>query len=332
MIHFLPIEPLWQRYSEQWLRWFQREFERLNVPYKTWMGQHVGDIQTGQFLDVFGTHVFKFTQLARLIEATQRGEGIKDGDTVFLMDVWFPGLEALAYIRDGAGIKFKIVGILHDGSYDQHDFLYQKGMQNWAQHLEESWFQLLDQIYVGTLFHKGYVLAARECDPEKIKVTGLPFFPEECQASRIGSLRPFKVIFPHRPAKEKGPEHFDKLLAYTNLVGIRRHETVPAWPKDLYYRNLSRSEVAVSYAWQEMFGISMLEACANGCLPLVPNRLAYAEIYPDVFKYGPEEESNLEPRILDLIARRAELEPLARNVATKFTGAIENMVKSALAV
>ena len=46
------------------------------------------------------------------------------------------GLEMLAYVRDGLGLKFKIVGILHAGTYDPHDFLTQKGMASWGRPLE----------------------------------------------------------------------------------------------------------------------------------------------------------------------------------------------------
>ncbi len=52
---------------------------------------------------------------------------------------------------------------------------------------------------------------------------------------------------------------------------------------DAYRQWLSRGAIVVSSAIQENFGISMVEAMAHGCLPLLPNRLAYPEILPEAF-------------------------------------------------
>ncbi len=46
---------------------------------------------------------------------------------------------------------------------------------------------------------------------------------------------------------------------------------------------LSKGAIVVSTAIQENFGISVIEAVAHGCLPLVPHRLSYPEIIPACF-------------------------------------------------
>jgi glycosyltransferase involved in cell wall biosynthesis len=54
----------------------------------------------------------------------------------------------------------------------------------------------------------------------------------------------------------------------------------------LTYRNLlAESHVVLSTALQEFQGLALLEAVACGCLPLVPDRLAYSEIFPAGFRY-----------------------------------------------
>ena len=53
--------------------------------------------------------------------------------------------------------------------------------------------------------------------------------------------------------------------------------------KHNYVDWLRKGYVAVSTAIQENFGIAMVEAMRNGCLPLLPHRLAYPEILPKEF-------------------------------------------------
>ena len=53
--------------------------------------------------------------------------------------------------------------------------------------------------------------------------------------------------------------------------------------RDAYLDGLRRGDVVVSTAIQENFGMSIVEAVASGCLPLLPRRLAYPEILPAEF-------------------------------------------------
>ncbi|MCD6293505.1 MAG: DUF3524 domain-containing protein [Deltaproteobacteria bacterium] len=55
-------------------------------------------------------------------------------------------------------------------------------------------------------------------------------------------------------------------------------------PSRLAYEGwLKEGTVVVSTAWQENFGISMVEAISAGCIPLLPQRLSYPEIIPESF-------------------------------------------------
>ena len=52
-----------------------------------------------------------------------------------------------------------------------------------------------------------------------------------------------------------------------------------------YHALLQRCDIAVSTARHEFFGIAMLEATHFGVRPLVPDRLAYPELYPPALRY-----------------------------------------------
>lgn len=71
----------------------------------------------------------------------------------------------------------------------------------------------------------------------------------------------------------QGKEHFgDKIIQYGFIPSKRD-----------YFRLLSVSDIVVSTAVQENFGISVVEAAASGCYPLLPNRLSYPEIIPELY-------------------------------------------------
>jgi glycosyltransferase involved in cell wall biosynthesis len=48
-----------------------------------------------------------------------------------------------------------------------------------------------------------------------------------------------------------------------------------------YVELLQTSDIVVSTAFHEFFGLSVVEAMAAGCAPLLPNRLSYPEILPE---------------------------------------------------
>jgi glycosyltransferase involved in cell wall biosynthesis len=54
-----------------------------------------------------------------------------------------------------------------------------------------------------------------------------------------------------------------------------------------YARLLCQGDIIVSTARHEFFGMAVLEAVRAGCKPLVPDRLAYVELYPEQYRYQP---------------------------------------------
>lgn len=285
-IIFVPIEPLEERYSANWLRWFPMEFKKANIDFHTVNPNPLSDkIRDGRFLDVSGTNYYKAMQLAEICKRFYEGD-IKDSDVFLFADIWFPGIEMLAYIRDGMGRKFKITGILHAGSYDPHDFLTQKGMQWWAKPIEEGWFRFIDKFFIATEFHKRLLYTTRDMDPNKMVVTGHPTYYEQ-----RSKLKENIVVFPHRLDQEKNPLLFERMLVSLNL-----HRNYDNWSfvktkdvcttKQEYYDMLERAKVAVSFADQETWGNAMQEAIFARCIPIVPNKLSYVEMYDPIFQFS----------------------------------------------
>ena len=129
----VPIEILEERYSAQWYEWFTKYLTENNYDYEVVGDTKPRTIKHGEFLDVYETNKYKLKQLLEIIEKIENGfEG-----TIFFMDLWFPGIQTLAYIRDCLGKKIKFKGILHAGTWDKWDFLSQKGCGVWAKYFED---------------------------------------------------------------------------------------------------------------------------------------------------------------------------------------------------
>ena len=81
-------------------------------------------------------------------------------------------------------------------------------------------------------------------------------------------------------------------------------------PRSRYLDLLAQSDVVVSVAEHEFFGIAVVEAIAAGCCPVLPNRLSYPEIVGDwvgdrVLYDGADPVPMLRSRLSDIGATRA---------------------------
>ncbi|MDD9301135.1 MAG: DUF3524 domain-containing protein [Desulfobacter sp.] len=119
------------------------------------------------------------------------------------------------------------------------------------------------------------------------------------------------VIWNHRWEYDKNPDLFFKVLGQLKSKGVKfqlalmgeQYEIIPKVfeqaqkdfqaellvygfqaVEETYWDWLSKGTVVVSTAIQENFGISVMEAVAHGCFPLLPNRLSYLELIPKDLK------------------------------------------------
>lgn len=73
-----------------------------------------------------------------------------------------------------------------------------------------------------------------------------------------------------------------------------------------YIAWLKKGDIVISTALQENFGIAIVEAIRYGCLPLLPNRLSYPEILPDVFHpdFIYKNRNDMDQKLADMILNR----------------------------
>jgi len=325
-IHLLPIEPLEERYSAQWLHWFPPKLEELGCEVHTVMGAPTQlAIKQGQFLDVVDTNVFKATQLAAFAHDLQRG-AVRDGDWVLLLDAWNPAVLQLAYMRDLGAVKFKIAACWHAGSYDPWDLLGQHPtMKDWARYAETSMLAAADLSFVATHAHASMLEGARATDTGSIRVTGFPLYAEDwSRRYELWGARSRRVVFPHRLAPEKDPVFFDMVRsaygeAYPDDQAVEWIKTKEVCTtKSDYYHMIGGSRVAFSSALQETWGIAMLEAASLGAHPVVPDRLSYREIFGSCYR-------DVEHAVAQVRAGLEAREPYQLDTH-RWTHAIRNMV------
>ena len=128
------------------------------------------------------------------------------------------------------------------------------------------------------------------------------------QLNQNEKFGPLVIVWPHRWEHDKDPETFFSILIQLyreysikfQLIILGQSfnekpkifdEILTILPSDyilhcgfvqskIDYENLLfKGDLVVSTAQHEFFGVAMLEACRAGCIPLVPQRLVYQEIY-----------------------------------------------------
>lgn len=294
------LEPLENRYTKHWWEFLPEQLE-MNCP-----GFNVEIIEApiyapkaeqGAFLDFTSTVKVKANQIEDIAARFDNNE-IRTGDVFLYTDAWNPTVTMLKYMAGLRGIKITTIGIWHAGNYDPNDLLGQTfRYDRWIKNLEYAMADSFDINVFATKYHAN--LASIAPSAKKV-VVGFPmeYYSrlEDFQAPITPwGMRENIIVFPHRIAKEKRPQDFEKLQEY--LYG--RYEFVYTQEvcsnKEEYHTLLRKSKFAFSAADQETLGISMYEAALLGCMPIVPDRLSYKEMWSAYIRY-----SNLEEAVKDI--------------------------------
>ncbi|MEL7533105.1 MAG: DUF3524 domain-containing protein [Bacteroidota bacterium] len=162
----------------------------------------------------------------------------------------------------------------------------------------------------------------RKSQVMNVGITPPPFTGSSKSQKQLPTL-----VWNHRWEYDKGPEPFFKALfeladqglafelivlgeAYGRKPEIfaeakeRLGERILHWgfaeSRTDYWDLLQRADIAPTTAWHDFFGISVVEAMAAGCYPLLPKRLAYPEHVPAECLY---EDDSFGERLADLIQR-----------------------------
>ncbi len=229
-IYIVDIEAVDTRYTKQWKEYLPKQLRHAtNQDVQVISGGDTPQATTpGAFLNFGGTNVYKSKQLEIIGEKFCNGE-IKDGDYFLYTDAWNPTVIQLKYMAELLGVKIKVGGLWHAGSYDPADFLGRLiGDKPWVRNAERSMFECYDNNFFASDFHINiFVDAFKELgnyvglttDKTKVQRVGWPMeYLDKSFEMYRGMTKKNLILFPHRIAPEKQPEIFydlkDRFVQY----------------------------------------------------------------------------------------------------------------------
>lgn len=288
LLVYVPLEHLDQRYTVHLDRDIVNYLDKEKINYwKVNAPEFNSKLPAGHFLNAVDTIKVKSMQICEIASMYSAGL-ITDKTTFFFSDLWFPGIESLAYLNYFYNVKPKITGIIHAGSFTDTDFV--RDMERWAKNFEDIVFDISDKIFVGSKFIKNDIIKKRIIDPRKLFVTPLPL-DSSISLFKTKAPKEDTVIFNGRLCDEKQPHLFEEVKKRMSGCGIQFTSTQELnLSKEAYYKLLARSKCVVSFALQENFGYGIAEAAYLGCVPVVPNRLVYPEMYSKEYLYNSIDE------------------------------------------
>ena len=269
MLYLVDLEPVETRYTKQWSKYLPLQLQEAGIETTIISGGNtLINTTPGAFLNFSGTNFYKSEQLKRISNLFSQNV-IKDGDYFLYTDAWNPTVIQLKYMAELLGIKIKIGGLWHAGSYDPQDFLGRIiGDALWVRNAESAMFHCYDHNFFATEFHLKMFLQElfgedsidkwKEYYPGTL-IVGWPMeYMYELLAPYMNTDKKDKIIFPHRLAPEKQVEIFKDLAnSMPEYKFFVAQESVLS--KNDYYRHLSESKIVFSANLQETLGISVYE-------------------------------------------------------------------------
>lgn len=254
------------RYQEFFFTEFPKEFEKMGFDVLVLGLKKVHEMKidrgdASMFSPIESTINFECSQINEYMHLE-----LRDDDILFITDISFPGffMNVLYHKRPS-----KVFAFCHATSINKLDYF--EPVKQFKFPTETSHARMCDKIFVGSEYHQDKINW-----PNTI-VTHLPFppfktFPGEKTMDIISASRPTpqKVDLELENEVEK---HFGK---------IKRVDCT-SWEQ--YYKFLGHAKILLISAQEDTFGLQIVDAIINGCIPLARNSFAYPEILSRDYLY-----------------------------------------------
>jgi hypothetical protein len=231
-------------------------------------------------------------------------EILKDGDTVLFCDFWNPSVTNLYFHIKFTNLNVKLIGWLHGAGFVDGDVVNNFIPEKVLSLVERSWLEMYDQILCASKFFSKNIPQEYK---NKLFYVGEPFTTDDYIGYRKTINKRYDVVFPFRLDSDKIDSNFlDKfidlckdlriLIASPTKVekdfSMYPHVTIhEGLSGDAHLQDLADSKIVLSTAIQEGWGYAVMKAVTVGCVPVLPNRAVYPELYDEKYLYDSFEDA-----------------------------------------
>jgi len=268
-IIFVPQYPVPNRYQEWWISEFPKQFTKFGFDVYT-LGNEKMKVKRGNiemFSPINAAIEFECSQIDEYMNLE-----LRDDDILFIADLSFPGFftNVLYHKRPS-----KVFSFCHATSINKFDYF--KPVRNCKYPVETSHAALCDKVFVGSKYHQD------KLHWHNTVVTYLPFPPLKTFPNETKTIG---LISASRPTPQKVDLELEGEVE--KLFGKIKRMECDTWEQ--YYKFLGKSQILLISSHEDTFGLQIIDAILNGCVPIARNSLAYPEILPKEYLYNNKEE------------------------------------------
>ncbi|MCF8019911.1 MAG: hypothetical protein K9L62_10970 [Vallitaleaceae bacterium] len=271
-IIYVPQYPTQMRYSEWWYWKFELEFKKRGYEVYTLGANKLNELQlkrgnSEMFSPIDASIEFECAQINEYMEME-----IKNSDILFLSDISFPGIFPNVLFHK---YTKNMYAFCHATSLNFQDYFSKQTPLKFP--IESSHSKLFKSVFVGSEYHK------EKLGWKNTVVTYLPYHPFITKES---TEKYYDIISVSRPTPQKVDSVLEKKVEERFSPIVRKEFN--AWKG--YFNFLNESKILLITSHEDTFGLQIVDAVTNDCIPLAPNRCAYPEILPKEYLYDSEEE------------------------------------------
>jgi|GEM_PF-1674059 len=210
--------------------------------------------------------------------------GIGDDDYLFLSDISYPGL--FANVLYHMPVK-NAYAFCHATAINNLDYYWMKGVSDEKWWAEIAHFGLFKKVFVASEYHKDKLekmSEARGWEIDNVEVIGFPPTPDRLKINTDCTTQ-HEIISVARMNPQKVDIELE--LQVERALGIKIERTsernLESWEE--YFDFISRSKVMLITSQEETFGIQVMDAIDNGCIPIAPKAFSYPELLTKDYLY-----------------------------------------------